>query len=134
MLLNNSFVTSDFRHVTFDNVTNATCWGNYFYTAEYGDAWDNGDNLWYNESLGGNYWCNYTDYDDDGDGFGETPYDIEGGDNQDLYPIALPNPNVYEVLSDSIIALLIPVLGVLIVLMVFSSVMKSVSTKKGKRK
>ncbi len=37
--------------------------------------------------LGGNYWDDYTGGDVDSDGLGDTPYDISGGSNQDMYPL-----------------------------------------------
>jgi hypothetical protein len=50
------------------------------------NAYDNNINIWYNATLQeGNYYDDYTGYDNDGDGIGDTPYDIPGGSNQDLY-------------------------------------------------
>jgi len=43
--------------------------------------------------IGGNYWSNYTGYDENHDGIGETPYNIPGGSNQDFYPLII-SPNV----------------------------------------
>ena len=52
------------------------------------NAFDEFNNTWYCETLReGNYWDDYNGTDDDGDGIGDTPYDIPGGDNQDLYPL-----------------------------------------------
>lgn len=43
-------------------------------------------NMWYNEKLKeGNYWDDYNGFDEDGDGIGDTPYSIDGG-NKDEYP------------------------------------------------
>jgi nitrous oxidase accessory protein NosD len=126
ILLNNSFSDSGDVHVMFSNVSNATCIGNYFYTADYGDAWDDGTNTWYNETYGGNYWCNYTDYDHDGDGYGEVPYNITGGDNQDLYPIAeyvVDDENVGAVLYD----LLVAVMPVVIMIVMLGVILRSIN-------
>jgi len=48
------------------------------------NSWDNG------YSAGGNYWDDYTGEDDNGDGYGDTPYEIPGGDSQDNYPLMHP--------------------------------------------
>ena len=51
-------------------------------TSPFGNAWDDGTQ--------GNYWDDYTGLDYDGDGIGDTPYDIPGEDNQDEYPLLSP--------------------------------------------
>jgi nitrous oxidase accessory protein NosD len=57
-----------------------------------GNAYDNGTNVWYNITLNeGNYWDDYTGIDANHDGIGDTPYNIPGGSNQDLYPFMEPN-------------------------------------------
>jgi parallel beta-helix repeat protein len=62
------------------------------------NAWDTGINFWnWTYPFGGNYWDDYTGGDKfcgknqtepcpEGDGIGDIPYDIPGGNNQDLYP------------------------------------------------
>jgi nitrous oxidase accessory protein NosD len=41
----------------------------------------------------GNYWSDYTGIDNDGDGFGDTPYIIDAN-NQDNYPLMNQFPRV----------------------------------------
>ena len=63
-------------------------------------AYDSGKNYW-NDTYpsGGNYWDDYTGLDNfsgpnqditGSDGIGDTPYNISGGSNQDLYPLMRP--------------------------------------------
>jgi parallel beta-helix repeat protein len=54
------------------------------------NAYDNGNNTWYNEDLEqGNYYDDYMDKypNATANGVWDTPYNITGGDNQDLYPL-----------------------------------------------
>jgi parallel beta-helix repeat protein len=68
------------NHVDHNNVINNSIQAiDYGYPGNY---WDNG-------SIG-NYWSDYTGEDNDGDGIGDTPYNISNGDNKDYYPLMEP--------------------------------------------
>ncbi|RZN34571.1 MAG: hypothetical protein EFT35_09305 [Methanophagales archaeon ANME-1-THS] len=72
---------------------------NYFNNTQ--NAYDDGTNVWNSSQtpgmniigglyLGGNYWSDYTGTDTDGDGLGETPYNIAGDTNTDYLPLVTP--------------------------------------------
>lgn len=76
-------------HVLVTN--NNTIHHNNFINNMNGNAYDEGNNSWYNVTLAeGNYWSNYNGTDSNGDGIGDTPYLIPGGSNQDNYPFMNP--------------------------------------------
>ena len=50
------------------------------------NAQDSSSNLWYDpEEKKGNYWDDYEGKDSNGDGIGDEPYNIPGGENEDIY-------------------------------------------------
>ncbi|MCG2783020.1 MAG: right-handed parallel beta-helix repeat-containing protein [Candidatus Altiarchaeales archaeon] len=53
------------------------------------NAFDNWPNSWDN-GLEGNYWDDYNGTDLDGDGIGDSFYNISGGETQDNYPLMQP--------------------------------------------
>jgi len=53
------------------------------------NGYDSGGNIWDLDDLGGNYWDDYIGTDDNGDGFGDQPYNIRGG-NEDNFPYMNP--------------------------------------------
>jgi parallel beta-helix repeat protein len=63
---------------------------NVFYRNDFTDNGQNAQdpllNYWSNNSEG-NYWDDYTGYDNNSDDVGDVPYDIPGGDNIDDYPL-----------------------------------------------
>jgi len=58
------------------------------------NAYDDGSNTW-NDTVYGNYWSDYTGVDSNGDGIGDIPYDISGGDNNDYYPLVNQSDNYF---------------------------------------
>jgi hypothetical protein len=81
-----------------DSSSNNHLYNNYFDQRNAINARDYGTNIWNitntagtnilgGSRLGGNYWSDYTGTDADGDGLGDTPYDITGGANKDYHPL-----------------------------------------------
>jgi len=105
---------SDYNTFTKNNASNNTGYGiylddsknnivynNYFHNLN--NARDNQANTWSTTNttgpniiggpyIGGNYWSDYTGNDTNGDGFGETPYNITGDSNKDYLPLIPPPP------------------------------------------
>jgi parallel beta-helix repeat protein len=74
------YYDSRHNHFLFNNIINNS-----------GNAWDQTRNFWSLETrMMGNYWDDYNGSDNDGNGIGDTPYNISGGDNKDFYPSIKP--------------------------------------------
>jgi len=56
------------------------------FTRNYPHAQDSSSNDW-SKNGQGNYWDDYTGYDNNSDGIGDIPYNIPGGANKDHYPL-----------------------------------------------
>jgi parallel beta-helix repeat protein len=74
-------------------------YGNVFYHNDFinndENAYDDEVNNWYNDSIEeGNYWHDYLGEDEDQNGIGDTPYNIKGGVNQDIFPLMKPYNNL----------------------------------------
>jgi len=67
------------------------------------NAYDSSMDLWDDSSMG-NYWDDYDGVDADGDGIGDTSYDIPGGDNQDRFPVMNPAMTTQRPLEQEAIA------------------------------
>ena len=87
-IIKNNFITSNKIGVFFGNtIVDNRVFHNNFYNNTLYNARDYGSNIWDDGyPSGGNYWDDYTGIDADGDEVGDTPYDIVGGINQDLFP------------------------------------------------
>jgi len=78
-----------------DTFNTDDCNDNLFYHNNFIDntrgAYDECINFWNKDyPSGGNYWSDYIGVDIDGDGIGDKPYNISGGNNKDYYPLMEP--------------------------------------------
>jgi len=97
---NNTLWNNDYG-IYLDPSSGNTIYNNYFNNTN--NAYDDGTNTWNTTNttgpniiggpyLGGNYWSDYSGVDINGDGFGDTPYNITGGFNKDYLPLVPSAP------------------------------------------
>ncbi|MCD6223050.1 MAG: DUF2341 domain-containing protein [Thermoplasmata archaeon] len=86
----NCIISENKMYGIYSNSNSNHIYHNNFINNKYVNAYDEGSNTWDNGyPSGGNYWDDYTGNDGNGDGIGDTPYSIPGG-NTDRYPLMEP--------------------------------------------
>ncbi|UCF12917.1 MAG: right-handed parallel beta-helix repeat-containing protein [Thermoplasmatales archaeon] len=86
VFIDNIIEGNDYGIFIYYNSNNNFIYHNFFIDNNQ-NAYDEGGNIWDNGyPSGGNYWGDYNGIDRDGDGVGDTPYDIEFL-NSDKYPL-----------------------------------------------
>ncbi len=73
--------------ITFGNSYNNLLYNNFLNGSGSGNVDDNGINTVWNNSQIGNYWSDYSGSDGNGDGIGDSIYNVPGGSNNDTLPI-----------------------------------------------
>jgi parallel beta-helix repeat protein len=87
---------NDFVGLYITDSNNSIIYHNNFVSIDFLPPLDDSNTFWYNAVLQeGNYWSDFDEpaegaYDNNSDGIVDTPYNISGGSNQDLYPLMYP--------------------------------------------
>jgi len=84
----NNFICNNKQGISLKyNAKDSKIWHNDLISNQQ-NAFDDCNTIW-NDTYpsGGNYWDDYTGNDSDGEGIGDIPYPIPGGDNEDYYPL-----------------------------------------------
>jgi len=88
-IIKNNTIKDNNYGIYIDNISvNNTIYQNNFIN-NIKNAYDLSTNFWGYPS-GGNYWDDYMGIDSDDNGIGDTPYNISGGNNQDIHPLMEP--------------------------------------------
>jgi len=104
--LTGNTVSYNIRGIWLSSSRNNLVYNNYFNNT-YQNAVDSGNNVWNiiktkgtniigGPYVGGNYWSDYSGNDTDGDGLGDTPYDISVGTKDYLPLVAIAAPHMFD--------------------------------------
>jgi len=100
-VFNNNITTHELLGIgVFDGSFNNTIYHNNFINNHQFLLYNAGNNTWDN-GCEGNFWSDYAGSDSDGDGIGDTPYDMLG--DQDNYPLMNPYWNPSDINHDLIV-------------------------------
>jgi len=91
LIINNTIINNKRGIIFHIKSTNNTLYYNNFINNTYYHVYCESNNLFYNKNLEqGNYWDDYNGTDKNNNAIGDTPYQISGGNIQDLYPLISP--------------------------------------------
>ena len=96
LIINNTFsnISNIGIQISYICTNNSLYYNNFINNTE--NANDYGNNNWDN-SMHGNYWDDYNEYDKNNDGIGDKPYKIPKGNNKDNYPLMMPYDGTFQI-------------------------------------